>query len=209
MSTLRGAVALASVVLCIGLLSACATPQPVGVGATSPVPLGDVQPGLPAGTVIGQGTVIDTGDEAELCLGGVMESLPPQCTGIPLVGWEWTDIDGSEASGDTRWGAYAVEGTYDGATFTVTSPPISLALYDPAVPLDPTDGEPGPADEATLTSTQDDIHAQLGDAALASWPQNGRLWVQVVWDDGSLQDAADARYGDDVVVIQSSLSETD
>lgn len=195
------------------LLTACATPAGTagaggadGAGGTADrLTLADITPGLPDGEVIAQGTVMDTGDAIELCLGALLESYPPQCSGIPLTGWDWTGIDGSEHEGDIQWGAYAVQGTYNGTSFTLTQPPIMLALYDPAMPDDPTTGEPGPADEATLSATQDDIHAQLGDAALASWPQDGRLWVQVVWDDGSLQDAADARYGDDVVLVQSAL----
>jgi hypothetical protein len=30
--------------------------------------------------------------------------------------------------------------------------------------------------------------------------------VQVVWDDGTLQEGADAEYGDGVVVIQSAMT---
>ena len=35
--------------------------------------------------------------------------------------------------------------------------------------------------------------------------ENGYLWVDVVWDDGTLQDAADAAYGEGVVVVRSAL----
>lgn len=143
------------------LLTACATPAGTagaggadGAGGTADrLTLADITPGLPDGEVIAQGTVMDTGDAIELCLGALLESYPPQCSGIPLTGWDWTGIDGSEHEGDIQWGAYAVQGTYNGTSFT----------------------------------------------------QDGRLWVQVVWDDGSLQDAADARYGDDVVLVQSAL----
>ena len=31
------------------------------------------------------------------------------------------------------------------------------------------------------------------------------MWAQVIWDDGTLQDAADAEYGDGVVIVQSAL----
>ncbi|MCT9820021.1 hypothetical protein N3K63_06920 [Microbacterium sp. W1N] len=164
-------------------------------------------PGLPEGEVTAQGTVLDDGDGAQLCLGPVAESFPPQCQGLPLAAWEWDGLDGSETAAGVTWGSYAVQGTYDGETFTITQPPVMLALYDPMVPDDPTGGEPGPADEATLLRVQEEVHADLGAAALSSWPQNGRLWVQVVWDDGILQDAADGAYGDDVVVIQSALRE--
>lgn len=64
-------------------------------------------------------TVLDDGDGAELCLGGVAESLPPQCGGPRLIGWAWGDHAGDfEEAGGVRWGDFAVVGTYDGRDFT-------------------------------------------------------------------------------------------
>ncbi|MBN9214632.1 MAG: hypothetical protein ABS62_06680 [Microbacterium sp. SCN 70-200] len=203
MRNTRASAIAAVAALCGLLLTACATSAAPGTAGAPALP--DVVSGLPDGEVLAQGTVMDAGGELELCLGAIMESYPPQCHGIPLVGWSWGGVEGSEQEGDIRWGAYAVQGTYDGTSFTVTQPPIMLALFDPAMRDDPTGGVPGPADEATLTATQDDLNTQLGDRVLSSWPQDGRVWVQVVWDDGMLQDAADARYGDDVVLVQSAL----
>lgn len=67
-------------------------------------------------------TVIDDGDGAELCLSGVDESLPPQCGGPLLLGWDWSELEGDfdEQSG-TRWGDFVVTGTFDGASVTVSS----------------------------------------------------------------------------------------
>ena len=70
---------------------------------------------------------------------------------------------------------------------------------------DPTNGEPGEGDEATLQDLQDDLPDRLGDQYLSSWIDNGYLWIDVVWDDGTLQDAADAEFGADVVVVRSAL----
>ena len=189
------------------LLTSCATPSGSTPRGSSPaaMPLGAVAPAPPADEVVGQGTVLDAAGSPELCLGAVAESYPPQCTGIPLVGWSWDGVDGSETSGDVRWGAYAVQGTYDGATFTVTEPPILLALYDPMMPEDPFGGEPGDTDEATLLAIQDQLPERLGAGYLASWPQDGRLWVQVLWDDGTWQQAAGEEFGAGVVVIESAL----
>ena len=65
--------------------------------------------------------VLDGGDGAELCLGGVQESLPPQCSGPKLIGWDWADHDGYyEDSGGVRWGEFKVTGTFDGTDLTVT-----------------------------------------------------------------------------------------
>jgi hypothetical protein len=65
-------------------------------------------------------TVLDDADGPKLCVGGVAESLPPQCGGLPLVGWDWEAVDGEETAGGARWGDYRVVGTFDGQTFTVT-----------------------------------------------------------------------------------------
>ncbi len=177
-------------------------------GAPDSPSLGSVTPVPPEGEVAATGTVLDAAGETQLCLGAVAESYPPQCSGIPLEGWTWDGVDGAESSGDVTWGAYAVRGIYDGDTFTSTQPPIMLALYDPIRPEDPTGGEPGAGDDATLASIQEDLPELLGDPYLGSSPQNGWLWVDVVWDDGSWQEAADAEYGEKTIVIRSALTET-
>jgi hypothetical protein len=48
----------------------------------------------------------------------VQLSSPIYCSGVPLVGWTWPK--GSESSGGTRSGTYAVVGSYDGKRFSVT-----------------------------------------------------------------------------------------
>jgi hypothetical protein len=189
----------ASVITLAGCATSAASDAPPGSS------LGSLWPGAPEGEVMAQGTVMDAGGEVELCLGPVAESYPPQCSGIPVTNWTWDDVDGSETSDDVTWGAYALQGTYDGEQFSVTQPPIMLALYDPMPFPDPTNGEAGAGDEATLLEIQEELPDLLGDAYLSSYPENGRLWVDVVWDDGTWQDAADDDYGKDVVVIRSAL----
>ncbi len=164
-------------------------------------------PAPPEGEVVGTGTVMDVDGAPELCMGAVAESFPPQCSGIPLEGWSWDGVDGSETSGTTRWGAYAVTGTYDGAVFAVSGAPLPLALYDPMAPDDPTGGEPGTATEAELIAVQDELTDRFRDTAtyLGSYPDSGYLWVDVVWDDGTLQQAADDDFGEGVVLIRSAL----
>ena len=185
----------------------CATP------AASDAPpgssLGSLWPAPPEGEVAAQGTVMDVGGDVELCLGPVAESYPPQCSGIPLTNWSWDGVEGSESSGDVTWGAYALQGTYDGEEFAVTQPPIMLALYDPMPFPDPTNGEAGTGDETTLLEIQEELPDLLGDAYLSSYPENGWLWVDVVWDDGTWQDAADDDYGEGVVVIRSAMRPVD
>jgi hypothetical protein len=193
-----GAVAAASVLL----LAGCATSS-AGSGSGEAVVW--EAPSPPAGEVSAQGTVRDVDGTVELCLGPIAESYPPQCSGIPVEGWSWDGIEGWETSGDVTWGAYAVRGTYDGSSFAVTGEPVMLALYDPIAPADPTGGKPGMATEAELTEMQDAVPELIGNGFLASYPENGWLWVDVVWDDGTLQAAADTTYGEGVVVVRSAM----
>lgn len=73
---------------------------------------------LPAdGPVRAVGTVLDDGTGPELCLAGVAQSLPPQCGGPPVTGWEW-DAHDHESAGGVRWGEYTMTGAWDGTTFT-------------------------------------------------------------------------------------------
>ncbi len=59
-------------------------------------------------------TVMDTGSP-ELCLGPVAESWPPQCSGPPIDGWDWSQHEGTyQKSGAVRWGRLEVSGTWDG-----------------------------------------------------------------------------------------------
>lgn len=88
------------------------------------------------------GTVLDDGDGPELCLGGVMETYPPQCGGPSVAGWSWQSVEHDAGSG-VRWGAYVVTGTWDGATLTVTDDPR------PAGPGDYPDPVAGGSDLAT------------------------------------------------------------
>ena len=111
--------------LCLGLtvLTACGSPgSPPSDGSGS-------TPDLSDGEYRTSGTVIDKGEgRPELCLGGVMESYPPQCSGgVPLIGWDWSDVEGEETSGQVSWGDYEITGRYDRKSLTVleAGPPAS------------------------------------------------------------------------------------
>jgi hypothetical protein len=198
--------AASALVLVVAVLTACASPSASSPGGTWGG--GALGPSAPSGEVVGVGTVLHAdGAEPQLCLGAVGASLPPQCAGVPLKNWSWDAADGSESAAGTRWGAYAVQGTYDGESLSVTTEPVSLALYDPA-PL-PDSPPPGGADEATLRGIQRDLPEWLGDAFLTSAPTDGRLEVTVVWDDGTWQEQADAEFGPGVVRITSALRPVD
>jgi hypothetical protein len=191
------------------LLAGCATPA-------DPGDAGDVVPGggqpapiAAAGEVTGQGTVLQLdGEPAQFCLGPVMESYPPQCSGPELIGWAWPDDEFSESSNGVTWGSYAVTGTWDGVAFTETQPPMPLALYDPMRPEPDPHADPanaGDNSEELLTRVQEELSAWTDVTVLTSYPENGYLWATVYYDDGTIQSYLDEVYGPDVVVVQSAL----
>ncbi|MFW6091350.1 MAG: hypothetical protein ACODAF_05695 [Actinomycetota bacterium] len=117
----------------------------------------------------------------QLCLGGVNDSLPPQCGGPDIVGWSWEDVDEYETASGTTWGSYTVVGTYDGDAFTLTEPP-----RPPEQPEDP--GDTGPrlqtpceeppggwqvVDQATATSEA----MQEAIAYAAEQPDHAGTWL--------------------------------
>lgn len=167
------------------------------------------RPAPPHGEVTATGTVIDDGTRVQLCLGPVTASEPPRCDGIPLLGWSWravpTEPPSWVASGAVRWGAFAVQGTYDGRTFTVTRPAVPLALYEPLRRADPIPTGPHTATSERLLEIQAELPGRLGADFVGSSTHEGRVWAEVVWDDGTLQKAADAAYGPGVVVFRTAL----
>ncbi|MBK8468774.1 MAG: hypothetical protein IPL45_02980 [Actinomycetales bacterium] len=85
--------------------------------------------------LVGVGTVLDAnGGGARLCLGGIRPSIPPQCDGIPMLGWDWARAAGEQLATGTRWGEYAVVGTFDGTTFTLTKDPVAPESYAGELP---------------------------------------------------------------------------
>ncbi len=195
------------------LLAACGTAvTPGGSGSAPSSSVAAAPSAIPPASdmVTGVGTVIDVSGSAQLCLGPVMESFPPQCDGIPLRGWDWSaaGIQEEAPAGTgrpTRWGTYAVTGVFDGSTMTVSSS-VPLALYDTrcdAVPatrrhLRSSRSSSGPTSRpasgscpASLTSMRE------GDT--------GPVLADVVHDDGTLQDWADAAFGPGAVRVTSLL----
>ncbi|MGA8847403.1 MAG: hypothetical protein WB471_12385 [Nocardioides sp.] len=178
--------------------SPAAAPQPP---AAIPAAPGDVRStGLP--------TVMDTGSGAELCLGAIAESYPPQCGGPAIPNWDWKAYEGTyEQQDDIRWGTYAVTGTWDGAEFTV-SEAIMAALYDPMM------AEPAQLPEPSVAYSPaelDDISQALADD-LAGYQgsyadDDGHVLADVVYDDGSLQSYVDEAYGAGVVVLNGALAD--
>ena len=201
-------IAVVGVAMMVATIAGCATASTPDDVPAGPGP--DSVPAVPAaaGEVLGQGTVLQSdGDEPQLCLGAVAESYPPQCSGPPIVGWDWAAAEQEESASGVTWGTYAVQGTWDGTEFTLTEPPIPLSLYDRMRIDDPylDESNPGPSSENELAGVQADVGTLDLPGLLGSWTTNGYLFVQVVHDDGEIQSFLDARYGPDVVVVQSAL----
>jgi hypothetical protein len=77
------------------------------------------------------GTVLESPDHsAELCLGGIADSYPPQCSGLPIADWDWTEVEGEESASGTTWGDFHVIGTYKGESFTI----VEVGDYRPPSP---------------------------------------------------------------------------
>ena len=205
MTTATTAVLAASALL---LLSACSGNN----GSTDGDTDATWEPGraaLPA-EVAAVGTVLEKDGTPMLCLGAIAESYPPQCSGPEVVGWDWAAVDGEEAASGVTWGSYAVWGDWNGETFTVTREPVLTALYDPMADPD----APNPRDDAlppgALPEAEaEPVRAELEHAVpdlLTTGFVNGRVVLEVQFDDGALQAAVDERYGDDAVVVISALT---
>ncbi len=165
-----------------------------------------------SGELVGQGTVLQMGDEpAQLCLGPVAESYPPQCSGPVINGWDWSAVEQWDSASGVTWGAYAVFGTWNGTAFTSTRQPIPLSLYD-AMPFeDPrlSDGRTGAGEEQQLQRIQQEIHDGADPSILSSWTAQGFLVVTVIYDAGAVQRAMDERFGPGLVLVQPALRPAD
>lgn len=201
-------IALAALLVAVPLLASCGGDDPADT-ATDPAGSGSLErptevPAAPGPVRSANlATVMDTGS-VELCLGPVAESYPPQCSGPAITNWDWSEHRGMfEQQGEVRWGTFAVTGTWDGTSFTVDEA-IPGALYDPMFE------EPEPLPEPHTTYPPAELEAMaedLGDlpGAQGAYADDGHVLVDVIYDDGSIQDWADQEYGDDVVVVTSAL----
>lgn len=121
------------------------------------------------------------------------------------MNWSWEGLDGSESSEATRWGVYTVQGTFDGESLTLTQRPVPPAEHGSMAHSAPTDGKAGTTDEETWLEIQEELADLLGDNYVTTGLRDGQVSVNVVWDDGTVQEAADADYGEGVVIIEPAL----
>lgn len=120
-------VAALGLLVCLSL-AACGRPSPDPASAQDPSPSTAAAPSGNNGSNAlfeANATVLENDKgETNLCLGVILDSLPPQCGDIPVMNWEWNQVDGEERAGGVTWGgSYHVVGSFDGETFTLTNKP--------------------------------------------------------------------------------------
>jgi hypothetical protein len=139
----------------------------------------------PAQLYEADGLVLDDVDGPKLCVGGVADSLPPQCFGVPLVGWDWDAVEGEESASETTWGNAHVVGTYDGEAFTVAAAgpyetgEADFGERDFSTPCP----EPAGGWVAVEPSRISEADFDAGAAAARARPDHVALWVDYVGDD--------------------------
>ena len=94
----------------------------------------------------------------------------------------------------TRWGVYAVEGTFDGAALTVTRA-TSLALYDAMAEPSTSPATPPDLSDAEWDAVEVAVGAVPGLIAVDRADGAGPVVVTVVHDDGTIQQWADLSFG--------------
>jgi hypothetical protein len=124
-------------------------------------PAGDVGAGDPDRRYEGSFTVLESADHGpELCV-DIAASMPPQCRGLPVLGWDWEAVAHEETVGGTTWGAGHVTGTYDGERFTLTEPP------GPPQPDEEAEPDPDPSPACDEPDVVDPSHGVAGWEAMS------------------------------------------
>lgn len=154
-----------------------------------------------------QGTVIDSGDGPELCLGGVSTSLPPQCSGPIATGLEMGEW--SEEANGVRWGERTVTVTWppvDGVVELIEDTPIEILEYDL-----PMSDLPEECRDQTLGAGSGPINEyarSLGDHNGGLYVANsGDIVLQVVGDPEPHREALAEHGGACVIEVPRSESE--
>ncbi len=169
--------------------------------------------------------VLQDGPEAVACLGSVAYSAPPQCTGQPLAGWDWTKHPEHSVRDSVRWGDFALTGTWDGETLEVTEA-VPAAEYDsepeteesPGTPCSEPEGGWRVVDEAKASSASlDETLRRAGqlpgyaeswlDTNDTSRPEEQILNVRVTSDVRAAEDALRETWGGPLCVQEARYDE--
>lgn len=155
----------------------------------------------------GVALVLDDGQGSQVhaCFGFVQQSLPPKCSGPVVHGWDWSAVDEEETAAGVTFGEYDVTGTWGGTALTLTQPAtVAGPTPGPDATTEPAGQEPDPA-SVKRAFDDEDPPWQGDDRAVFMEYGDGPLKVTIVFDDGRVQDAADAKYGEGVVQVSSAL----
>jgi len=152
-------------------------------------------------------TVIDSGNGPELCLGGVMDSLPPQCSG-PVT--EGLNMDGwSEEASGVRWGEQTVVVTWPPVDGAVQVESQSDAVF-PSIDYPPgrLPAECAGIDTGAGAGAINSYANSLGDANGGLYVTNdGTLVLQVVGDPEPHREALAAQGGACVIEVTRTEAE--
>jgi hypothetical protein len=142
------------------------------------------------------------GEPAMLCIGVVLESLPPQCGDVPITNWSWRRVEGEESLAGVTWGDFHVLGTYDGTSFTVLQAgPRQPEPAEPEdaieIPCPEPDGGWVAADPERTTDP--DLRAALRHAA--GQPDSAGVWIKHL-----VIPPGEAPYGPDEIVMNAAFT---
>ena len=137
-----------------------------------------------------------------LCLGFMLDTLPPQCGDVPMTNWNWDSVDGEQWMSGTIWGEFHVVGTYDDEAFTVTEagPPRRPPQPFENDPIEagcpePVDGwtwpDPGRTSEEDLQAAQRGAEAE---------PDFSGFWIDY------LDEPQDAPIDDQRIVVTAAFT---
>lgn len=159
------------------------TPTPSdGVPDPNPTPSDPTEPPVVDEPQLyrGTGTVLEADDGPQLCLGGVATSLPPQCGGVPLIGWDWSEVGGEESVSGVTWGSYEVTGYFDGSSMEVTAwgPPRYEA--DPGDEIEAACSPPGGKWERPDPKRSDDQDLQATIRKARRAPDFAGAWIDYI-----------------------------
>lgn len=115
-----------------------------------------------------------------LCLGMILESLPPQCGDVRIANWDWDRVKGEERLASTIWGRYHVEGTFDGKSFTATDvdPPQKEDPIFDSDPIGTPCSEPEGGWEVPDPNRAGQADVNASNAAVRHDPAFAGLWIE-------------------------------
>lgn len=117
-----------------------------------------------------------------LCLGTVLDSLPPQCGSgeVRVTNWNWDRVKAEERRAGTIWGRYHVTGTFDGESFTVTDvgSPQKEDSDSGSDPIGSPCDEPEGGWEVSDPDRAGDDDVIASNAAVRGDPEFAGLWIE-------------------------------